>query len=132
MIRISVKTDNSSPVKIILSDALEPLFFHVEINRKRQNKPGQRESVHSREDVLAMVCDAIGWDAETIGADPVPPFKLPINTPVRYVAFDDDLMPMRRKGFTSSAPFLDHRCEWRVFVMGESKAVKLETMEVGR
>ena len=60
MIRVSVKTCNSAPVKIKLSRSSESdLLYAVEIDRRRQNKPGQRESVFTREDVLGMICEAL-------------------------------------------------------------------------
>ena len=43
MIRVSVKTDDPSPAKIKLSESAEsPIIYHVEIDRRRQNKNGQR------------------------------------------------------------------------------------------
>lgn len=129
--RISVKTDNSAPVKIKLSQSSESdMLYAVEIDRRRKNKPGQRESVFTREDVIGMICDALEWDADELSTDPTPPVILRRGTRVIAKSYDDDLMPRRRKTSTVSEPFLDYRGTWRVFVLGESKPVKLDEVEV--
>ena len=130
MIRISVKTDNSAPVKIKLTESHQPEMYRVEIDRRRKNKPGQNESVYSREDILGMVCDALEWDADKLDLDPVPPVSLPRGSRVVIISHDEDLMPRRRKTSTVSEPFLDWRGVWRVFCLGERKAVKLELVTV--
>jgi hypothetical protein len=130
MISILVKSDNSAPVKIKLSDSQQPAMYRVEINRRRQNKAGQRESIYSQEDVLGMICDALEWDIERIDFEPEPPVKIPRGTRVVAVSLDDDLMPRRRKTSTVSKPFLDFRGVWRVFVLGEDKAVELSKVVV--
>lgn len=126
MIRISAKIGNSAPVKIKLSPVAESDMYRVEIDRQRLNKPGQRESVYSREDVLGMVCDALGWDYDHLSLDPVPPVRLKKGTRVTAKAYDEDLFPRRIKTSTVSAPFLDWRGVWRVFVLGEDSPVKLD------
>ena len=45
---------------------------------------------------------------------------------VVIISHDEDLMPRRRKSTTVSEPFLDWRGVWRVFCLGEKKAVKLD------
>ena len=130
MSRISVKTDNSSPVKIKLSESAEsPILYHVEIDRRRQNKPVQRESLYSREDVLGMICDALEWDSESLSMEPEPPVNLPRGTWVTIKSYDDDLMPRRRRTTTTSELFLDFRGVWRVFCLGEKGATKLVDVE---
>lgn len=127
MIRISVKTDNSAPRKIKLSPVADnDAMYRVEIDRQRLNKPGQRESVYHREDVLGMVCDFLGWDFEKLDLDPVPPVLVKKGTRVTAKAYDADLFPYRIKTSTVSAPFLDWRGVWRVFVLGEDRPVRLD------
>lgn len=127
MIRISVKTDNSATRKIKLSPVADnDAMYRVEIDRQRVNKPEQRESVYSREDVLGMVCDALGWDFDKLDLDPVPPMRLKKGTRVTAKAYDADLFPRRIRTSTVSAPFLDFRGVWRVFVLGEDRPVRLD------
>jgi hypothetical protein len=126
MIRISVKTDNSATRKIKLSPVADSdAMYRVEIDRQRVNKTGQRESVYSREDVLGMVCDELGWDFEQLDLDPVPPLRIKKGARVTAKAYDTDLTPRRIRTWTVSAPFLDWRGVWRIFVMGEDQPVKL-------
>lgn len=127
---ILVKSDNLAPVKIKLSPSPHPRLYHVEINRRRQNKAGQKGSQYSQEDVLGMICDALEWDIEKLDVEPVPPLVVPRGARVVAVSLDDDLMPRRRKTFTVSNPFLDWRGVWRVFVLGEEKAVELSKISV--
>jgi len=131
MIRVSVKTDNSAPRKIKLSPVADnDATYRVEIDRQRINKPEQRESVYSREDVLGMICDALGWDFEKLDLDPVPPVRIKKGTRVTAKAYDEDLFPRRIKTSTVSLPFLDYRGVWRVFVLGEDQPVKLAEIRV--
>jgi hypothetical protein len=130
VIRISVKTDNSTPVKIKLSPVAESDMYRVEIDRQRANKPAQRESVYSREDVLGMVCDALGWDCDHLTLDPAPPVRIKKGTRVTAKAYDEDLFPRRIRTSTVSLPFLDWRGVWRVFVLGEDQPVKLADVRV--
>lgn len=58
MTTILVKSDNLAPVKIKLSDPSESGLYTVEINRRRQNRPGQKQTLYSRENVVGMICDA--------------------------------------------------------------------------
>jgi len=131
MIRVSVKTDNSAPVKIHLSTVAEnDAMFRVEIDRRRINREGWRESTYSREDVLGMICDALGWDFEKLDLDPVPPVRIKKGTRVTAKAYDEDLFPRRIRTSTVSAPFLDWRGVWRVFVLGEDRPVRLDEIVV--
>ena len=77
-----------------------------------------------------MICDALEWDIEKLDVEPVPPLVVPRGARVVAVSLDDDLMPRRRKTFTVSNPFLDWRGVWRVFVLGEEKAVELSKISV--
>ncbi len=129
MIRISVKTDNSATRKIKLSPVAESDMYRVEIDRQRINKPGQRESVYSREDVLGMVCDALGWDCDHLTLDPVPPLRIKKGTRVTAKAYDENLFPRRVRTSTVSLPFLDLRGVWRVFVLGEDQPVRLDEIK---
>ena len=129
MMRVSVKTDNSAPRKIKLFPVAESDMYRVEIDRQRLNKPGQRESVYSREDVLGMICDAMAWDFEKLDLDPVPPVRIKKGTRVTAKAYDEDLFPRRVKTSTVSAPFLDWRGVWRVFVLGEDRPVRLDEIK---
>ena len=132
MIRISAKIGNSATRKIKLFPVADnDAMFRVEIDRQRLNKPGQRESVYSREDVLGMICDALKWDFEKLDLDPVPPVRLKKGTRVTAKAYDEDLFPRRIRTSTVSAPFLDWRGVWRVFVLGEDQPVKLADVRVG-
>lgn len=131
MLRISVKKDNSAPVKINLYPVAEnDAQYRVEINRRRLNRAGVRESVYSREDVLGMICDALGWDFEKLDIDPVPPMRLKKGTRVVAKAYDEDLIPRRFKTSTVSTPVLDWRGVWRVFVLGEDRPVRLDEIVV--
>ena len=130
MTTILVKNSNFTPVKIKLSDPSESGLFTVEINRRRQNRTGQKQSLYSREQVVGMICDALGWDAEALDAEPVPPVQIKKGARVTAVVYDDDLMPRRVKTWVVSAPFLDFRGTWRVFVCGVEKAVELERVVV--
>lgn len=130
MTTILVRNDNLVPVKIKLSDPTESGLFTVEINRRRQNRPGQKQTLYSRENVMGMICDAMGWDAEALDVEPVPPVQIRKGARVTAVNYDDDLMPRRVKTWAVSAPFLDFRGTWRVFVCGVEKAVELERVVV--
>ena len=130
MTTILVKSDNFTPVKIKLSDPTESGLYQVEINRRRQNRPGQKQTLYSRENVVGMICDALGWDAEALDVEPVPPVKLRRGARVTATAYDEDLFPRRIKTFTASKPFLDFRGAWKVFVLGVDEAVELERVVV--
>ena len=130
MTSILVKSNNSAPVKIKLSDPTDSGLFTVEINRRRQNRPGQKQTLYSRENVVGMICDALGWDADALDVEPVPPVQIRKGARVTAVVYDDDLMPRRVKTWAVSAPFLDFRGTWRVFVCGVEKAVELERVVV--
>lgn len=125
MTTLLVKSDNLAPVKIKLTDSQEPALYTVEINRRRQNRTGQKQTLYSREQVLGMVCDALGWDYDALDVEPVPPVQIRKGTRVTATAYDEDLFPRRVKTSTVSKPFLDYRGVWRVFVLGEDKAVEL-------
>lgn len=126
MTTILVKSNNFAPVKIKLSEPTESGLYQVEINRRRQNRTGQKQTLYSRENVVGMICDALGWDAEALDVEPVPPVQIRKGARVTAVVYDDDLMPRRVKTWAVSAPFLDFRGTWRVFVCGVEKAVELE------
>ena len=130
MTTILVKSDKLAPVKIKLSDPSESGLFTVEINRRRQNRQGQKQTLYSRENVVGMICDALGWDAEALDVEPVPPVQIRKGARVVAVNYDDDLMPRRMKTWAVSAPFLDFRGTWRVFVCGVEKAVELSKISV--
>lgn len=130
MTTILVKNSNFTPVKIKLSDPSESGLFTVEINRRRQNRTGQKQTLYSRENVVGMICDAMGWDAEALDVEPVPPVQIRKGARVTAVVYDDDLMPRRVKTWAVSAPFLDFRGTWRVFVCGVEKAVELEKISL--
>ena len=130
MTSILVKSNNSAPVKIKLSDPTDSGLFTVEINRRRQNRPGQKQTLYSRENVVGMICDALGWDAEALDVEPVPPVQIKKGARVTAVAYDEDLFPRRLKTSTVSKPFRDYRGVWRVFVLGEDQAVELEKVVV--
>lgn len=133
MIRISVKTDNSNTRKIQLTPVADSdNAFRVEVDRRRLNRPDQRESIFTQEDVLQLVAESLGWDVERMEFEPEPPKRIPRGSRVVIISHDEDLMPRRRKTSTVSEPFLDWRGVWRVFCLGEKKAVKLELVEVGR
>jgi hypothetical protein len=76
-----------------------------------------------------MICDALGWDFEKLDLDPVPPMRLKKGTRVTAKAYDEDLFPRRVKTSTVSAPFLDWRGVWRVFVLGEDQPVRLDEIK---
>ena len=130
MTSILVKSDNSAPVKIKLSDPSDSGLYQVEINRRRQNLPGQKQTLYSRENVVGMICDALGWDAEALDVEPVPPIQIRKGARVTAVNYDDDLMPRRVKTWAVSRPFLDFRGTWRIFVCGVDQAVELEKISV--
>lgn len=130
MTSLLVRNDNFTPVKIKLSDPSESGLYTVEINRRRQNRTGQKQTLYSRENVVGMICDALGWDAEELGVEPVPPVQIRKGARVTAVNYDDDLMPRRVKTWAVSAPFLDFRGMWRVFVCGVENAVELEKVVV--
>ena len=125
MTSILVKSGNFTPVKIKLSEPSESGLYQVEINRRRQNRPGQKQTLYSREQVVGMICDALGWDAEELDVEPVPPVQIRKGARVTATAYDDDLFPRRIKTSTVSKPFLDFKGVWRVFVLGEDQAVEL-------
>lgn len=130
MTTILVKSNNFAPVKIKLSEPSESGLYQIEINRRRQNRTGQKQTLYSREQVVGMICDALGWDAEALDVEPVPPVQIRKGARVTAVVYDDDLMPRRVKTWAVSAPFLDFRGTWRVFVCGVEKAVELEKVVV--
>ena len=130
MTAILVKSDNLAPVKIKLSEPTESGLFQVEINRRRQNRTGQKQTLYSREQVVGMICDALGWDVEALDVEPVPPVKLRRGARVTATAYDEDLFPRRVKTSTVSKPFLDFKGVWRVFVLGEDQAVELSKISV--
>ena len=131
MIRISIKTYNSATRKIQLNPVGDSATaFRIEIDRRRLNRPDQRESIFTQEDVLQLVAETLGWDVERMEFEPEPPKRIQSGTRVVIISHDEDLMPRRRKTFTSSEPFLDWRGVWRVFCVGERKAVKLELVRV--
>ena len=130
MTTILVKNSNFTPVKIKLSDPSESGLYTVEINRRRHNRPGQKQTLYSRENVVGMICDALNWDVEALDVEPVPPVQIRKGARVTAVVYDDDLMPRRVKTWAVSAPFLDFRGTWRVFVCGVEKAVELEKVVV--
>jgi hypothetical protein len=130
MTTILVKSDNLAPVKIKLSEPSESGLYQVEINRRRQNRTGQKQTLYSRENIIGMICDALGWDAEALDVEPVPPVQIRKGARVTATAYDEDLFPRRLKTSTVSKPFLDYRGVWRVFCLGEKKAVKLDLVTV--
>lgn len=130
MTTILVKSDNFASVKIKLSEPSDSCLYTVEINRRRQNRPGQKQTLYSRENVVGMICDALSWDAEALDVEPVPPVQIRKGARVTATAYDEDLFPRRIKTSTVSKPFLDYRGVWRVFVLGEDQAVELERVVV--
>lgn len=133
MYRISVKSDAFPNRKIKLFPiAGNDELFRIELDRRVVKRPGQPESYFTREDALHFIAEVLDWDVDDRNAEPEPPIQLEPNTPVRIKSFDEDFMPRRRKTWTVGRPFLDWRGVWRVFCIGEKKAVKLELVEVGR
>lgn len=131
MIRISVKIDNILNRKIkAFPSAENSNLYHIEVDRKRVNRAGQTKSLYTIEEVLELVSEYLGCSENEQVVEPEPGKKLPVNTPVIIKAFDEDLMPRRRKTWTKSEPFLDWKGDWRVLVLGESKPVKVDDLEV--
>ena len=128
MIRISVKTDRISNRKIRLFPA-EGGLYRLELDRQVVKRPGQTKSLFTPDEVLELVADLLGW-TESPQNGPTPPRHLPAQTPVVVTLFDEELIPRRRKTWTTSEPFLDWGGVWRVFVIGERKPVALKHVEV--
>lgn len=82
------------------------------------------------DEVAAIVAESLGWDVERMEFEPEPPKRIARGARVVIISHDEDLMPRRRKTSTVSEPFLDWRGVWRVFCLGEKKAVKLDLVTV--
>ena len=126
MISVSVKIDKILNRKIkAIPVAENDSLFRVEVDRRVLKRPGQSESFFDKEEILELVAEHLGVNDDCAEVDPEPPVSIPCGTPVIIKSYSEDLMPRRRKTWTTSIPFLDFRGTWRVFVLGEDQAVEL-------
>lgn len=133
MISVSVKIDKILNRKIkAIPVAENDSLFRVEVDRRVLKRPGQPESFFDKEEILELVAEYLGVNEDCAEIEPEPPVSIPCGTPVIIKSYSEDLMPRRRKTWTTSIPFLDFKGVWRVFVVGEKKAVRLEHVEVGK